>query len=413
MTVPTGVAFGTDVRVPGRCGRPHAQDPRSLVLIDLNRDKRMKNVLVFLALSAATLATASPVIASDGMAERDRLLPGLRVTARFAPNTILEGQSTTFSWRAPGASFCEITGVPGIDFGGASGSLVLSPTTSLQANVFCEGVEDGAVGFGSASLTVQPGNTPPLVNASFSPASIYTGQSSTFSWSSQYATSCSSSGAVSVATTAGSSVLTPSSNQSVTVTCVGPGGQTSASANLTVSPPPPPAPVVFGSASPSWLNAPGWVWINWNSFNATSCSVGGPNGAYMRYFSWTSVEWIHCFGPGGTGSTAIWVHVSTFGVNGAAEAKTTATTAPDLRGLGLDLTAATVSHSRGDFNADGQDDLLVVDSAAREAHLLFGQAGRFPAINKTVSDVNRLQDVIGVQVPADGKTQNIVIQIAR
>jgi hypothetical protein len=133
----------------------------------------------------------------------------------------------------------------------------------------------------------------------------------------------------------------------------------------------------------------------------------------MRYFSWTSVEWIHCFGPGGTGSTAIWVHVSTFGVNGAAEDKAAATTAPDLRGLGLDLTAATVSHSRGDFNADGQDDLLVVDSAAREAYLLFGEAGRFPAVSKTVSDVNRLQDVIGVQVPADGKTQNILIQIAR
>lgn len=373
----------------------------------------MKNVLVFVALSVAALATASPVNASDGMAERDRLQPGVRVIARFAPNTIVEGQSTTFSWRAPGASYCEISGVPGIEFGGPGGSLVLSPTTNLQANVFCEGDEDGAAGFGSASLTVQQGNTPPLVNASFSPASIYTGQSSTFSWSSQYATSCSSSGAVSVAATAGSSVLTPSSSQSVTVTCVGPGGQTSASANLTVSPPPPPAPLVFGFANPSWLNGPGWAWINWNSFNATSCSVGGPSGAYMRYFSWTSAEWIHCFGPGGTGSTAIWVTVSNFGVNGAAGSKAMETTAPDLRDLGLDLAADTVSYSRGDFNGDGQDDLLVVDSAAREAHLLFGQGGRFPAVSKTVSDVNRLQDVIGVQVPADGKVQNIVIQIAR
>ena len=378
----------------------------------------MKNLLVSLALSVAALAAASPVtasdVASDVMAGREDRLPRVRVTARFTPNAILEGQSTTFSWSTTGgASFCDISGVPGISFGGASGSLVLSPTTSLQAQVVCEGPDDGLIGVGSATLTVQSANTPPVVNASFSPASIYTGQSSTFSWSSQYATSCSSTGAVSVATTSGSSVLTPSSSQSVTVTCVGPGGQTSASANLTVSPPPPPAPLVFGSASPSWLTGPGWVWINWYSYNATSCSRGGPSGAYMQYFSWTSAEWIYCYGPGGTGSTVVWVNVSTFGANGAADPKATATTAPDLRVLGLDLSAATVSHSRGDFNADGQDDLLVVDSAAREAHLLFGQAGRFPAISKTVSDVNRLQDVIGVQVPADGKTQNIVIQIAR
>ncbi|MEO5561584.1 MAG: hypothetical protein ABIO49_16565, partial [Dokdonella sp.] len=348
----------------------------------------MKNLLASFALSLAAFASAGVAIAADdvtlvGTSPKAPIGPGrVRVTARFTPNAIVAGSSTTFSWSTVGgASFCDITGVPGLDSGGPNGSFTLSPTTNLQAHVSCEGSDDGLGGMANATLTVQPGNTPPVVTASFTPAAIYAGHSSTFSWSSQYATSCSSTGAVSVNATAGSQVLTPTTNQSVTVTCTGPGGQTSASANLSVSAAPPPPPQVYASASPSWLYSPAWVWIDWSSINATSCARGGPFGSYMIYVSFTTAEWVYCYGPGGTGAAVVWIYLTPHAYQSAANEATKAT-APDIRDLGIDLSSAEFSYARTDVNGDGQDDLLVVNSDTREAYLLLGVAGRFPVISK-------------------------------
>lgn len=377
----------------------------------------MKNLLASFVLSLAAFASVGVAIAADnvtlvGTSPKLPIGPGrVRVTARFTPNAIVAGSSTTFSWSTVGgASFCDITGVPGLDSGGPNGSFTLSPTTNLQANVSCEGSDDGLGGMANATLTVQPGNTPPVVTASFSPAAIYTGHSSTFSWSSQYATSCSSTGAVSVNATAGSQVLTPTTNQSVTVTCTGPGGQTSASANLSVSAAPPPPPQVYAWASPSWLSSPGPVWIDWTSNYATGCNYGGPIGSYFTYVYNTTTIWISCYGPGGTTSTVVWITVA-YHANQSAANEAAKANAPDIRDLGIDLRAAEFSFARTDVNGDGQDDLLVVNSDAREAYLLLGVAGHFPVINKIVSDVGRLEDITQVQIPASGKAQDIQIQV--
>lgn len=375
----------------------------------------MKSIIAFAMLSFAALFTADVATATDSAehsssGDSPRLLPGLRVTARFTPNAIVSGQSTTFSWSARGgASYCEITGVPGLDFADASGSFVLAPTSDLQATVFCEGPEDGLTGVASASLTVQSGNTPPLVNTSFSPASIYTGQSSTFSWSSQYATSCSSTGAVSVGATAGSQSISPASSTSVTVTCTGPGGSTSSTADLTVSPAPPAPPTVWAYASPNWLSAPGWTWIHWQSTNATYCSHGGPFGSTYQYFSFTSPIWITCYGPGGSGFAVVWVNVSNFGANSAADGASKAVA--DIRYLGLDLTDASLQHIAADIDGNGLSDLLVVDTVAREAYVVLNQNGRY-LLAKTVSNVRQLQDVRSIRVPS-AKGQLIEVDISQ
>ncbi|MBL8298069.1 MAG: hypothetical protein JNN30_06915 [Rhodanobacteraceae bacterium] len=364
----------------------------------------MKNAIACAMLSLAALCGANVVAAAADTEQSSsdassRLIPGLRVTARFTPNAIVSGQSTTFSWSARGgASFCEITGVPGLDFGGPSGSLVLTPTSDLQAYVFCEGPEDGQVGSASATLTVQSANTPPVVNTSFSPTSIYTGQSSTFSWSSQYATSCSSTGAVSVGSTAGSQSVSPASSTSVTVTCTGPGGSTSSTADLTVSPAPPAPPYVWGYANPSWLNSPGWAWIHWQSTNASYCNYGGPFGAIYNYFSFSSPVWITCYGPGGSASTVVWVTVSGFGANSATDGGSKAAAA-DVRHLGLDLTDRSLQHVAFEINGDGLTDLLVVDTTAREAYVVLNQNGRY-VLARTISNVGRLQDIRGIRVPS-------------
>lgn len=359
------------------------------------------------ALAALALAIAGgPAAAAELEAQRP-LPPRIRVTASFSPNAILAGQATTFSWNATGgASFCDISGVPGLNFGGSSGTFTLSPSSSLQANVTCEGPVDGSTGVANATLTVQPGNTAPVVNAAYTPASIYTGQSSTFSWSSQYATSCSSTGGVAVGTTSGSTSVAPTASQSTTVTCTGPGGSTARTANLSVSPPPPPLPVINAYASPNWLSAPGWTWLHWSTSHATGCNWGGAFGSTYRYYSFTTADWITCYGPGGSSSRAVWVYV-----NGRAAAKTEAVA--DLAALGLDLGSAQFQHGTGDFDNDGQEDLLVVDVAARQAHLLFGQDGRYGEIARTVEGVDRLEDVIGIQVPTGRDAARITLQLQR
>ncbi|UXI69309.1 hypothetical protein [Tahibacter amnicola] len=356
------------------------------------------SALLLMAATPAVFATDNTRIPPDGF---------IRVSASFSPNSILAGQATTFTWRGIGADYCEITGVPGLATESSFGSLSLTPTASLQAHVYCENNETGAAGGRTASLTVQPGNTPPVVNVSFSPASIYVGASSTFSWSSQYATSCSSTGLVSVASTSGSASVSPASSGSVTVTCTGVGGQTSATANLTVSPVPPSPPYVHAYASPSWLTTPGWVWINYWSTNANYCSQGGPSGAYTRYFSFSGVEWIHCYGPGGTGFTTVWVTVS-----GRSADAAKAAAKPDLRGIGLDLNGKGITFATVDLNADRVDDVIVHDAQEREIYVIVSDKGHYN-LAKVVGDVDHLQQVKGISVPTNAKAQDYVISIDR
>ena len=80
---------------------------------------------------------------------------------------------------------------------------------------------------------------PPVVNLSANPTSIYQGQSSTLSWSSAYAASCTASGAWSGSKpTSGSEVVIPSPPPSVTytLTCTGPGGLDSDSVTINITP---------------------------------------------------------------------------------------------------------------------------------------------------------------------------------
>ncbi len=81
--------------------------------------------------------------------------------------------------------------------------------------------------------------TAPSVSLSASPTTITSGQSSTLTWTSTNATSCTASGGWSGSklTTGGSENVSPTSNTTYTLTCTGPGGTTPASATVTVSGP--------------------------------------------------------------------------------------------------------------------------------------------------------------------------------
>jgi hypothetical protein len=101
-----------------------------------------------------------------------------------------------------------------------------------------------AVGCGGneqAGVTIDPCNgcwdypPPPVVTLTASPTSVAYGASSTLTWSSRDATSCTASGAWSGTQATAGSASTGALNfdSTFTLTCTGPGGSTSASVTVT------------------------------------------------------------------------------------------------------------------------------------------------------------------------------------
>ena len=115
----------------------------------------------------------------------------------------------------------------------------------------------------------------PTVTFSAAPTAIDYGDTSTLTWSSQNATSCSGDGKDGFYTggkTSGSKKVSPSSNRTYTVTCTGSGGTVSKTATVTVNNPGPSASL---SASPASITQGDTSTLTWSSQNATSCSGSG------------------------------------------------------------------------------------------------------------------------------------------
>lgn len=206
-------------------------------------------------------------------------------SASFFPSAIVVGDSAIFSWDARGGLYgdCTIDGVPGITFGGLSGSITVSPTTSLTATVYCEaGPSPDTVGTwtwsGTASLDVEPVPQPPTVSASFPGPSITRGNSTTLTWTSTFATDCSSQDVAGVSGPAGSVSVTPQVTQvdppmSVTISCTGPAGQGSGTASLKVLPRGRPQVVIFPGTGGVRLEAAdgsGPIWLDVDVLNVAS-----------------------------------------------------------------------------------------------------------------------------------------------
>lgn len=104
--------------------------------------------------------------------------------------SVASGQSVTLSWSSTGADSCEASG--GWDGSrGLSGSQSVGPLTQTTTfTLSCSGPSGGAV----RQVTVQVGGSA-RVTLSASPANVVAGGSTTLSWSSTDATSCTASGA--------------------------------------------------------------------------------------------------------------------------------------------------------------------------------------------------------------------------
>jgi hypothetical protein len=173
-----------------------------------------------------------------------------------------------------------------------------------------------------AASVAPPPPPPPAPTASLSanPTSINAGQSSTLSWSSTNATSCTS-GNFALTGMSGSGVVAPSTTTGYSIACSGSGGSATATATVTVAappPPPPPAPTASLSANPTSVKAGKSSTLSWSSTNAMSCTGGnfaasGTSGSAIAKPSVTTTYSISCSGNGGSATASATVSVNGHG----------------------------------------------------------------------------------------------------
>ncbi|MDO8593794.1 MAG: hypothetical protein Q7R59_02770 [bacterium] len=125
---------------------------------------------------------------------------------------------------------------------------------------------------GSCSST-PPSNSgcAPLATLSANPSTIDSGQSSTLTWGSSYATSCTAAGSFNTGgTTSGSaSIGALSSTQNYQTSCSGPGGSVSSNiATVTVL-----VPTVSITATPDRVNSGDTSTVSWDATHINSCTI--------------------------------------------------------------------------------------------------------------------------------------------
>jgi hypothetical protein len=177
------------------------------------------------------------------------------------PTSITAGQSSTLTWSSTNATSCTGTG---FSTGNAvSGSVSVTPATTRTYAVSCTNGSASA----SANAIVTVTGTAPTASLTANPASITSGQSSTLTWSSTNATSCTGTGFSTGNAVSGSVGVAPATTATYSVTCSN--GSTSASANATVTVNPSAGTTLVQSVS---LTAP--KRNNWSGYNGMQFTTG-------------------------------------------------------------------------------------------------------------------------------------------
>jgi hypothetical protein len=220
-------------------------------------------------------------------------------TLTLAATSIPFGSSTTLSWSTLDATSASCTAAanPATNFTppapAASGSLTVTPAVA-GATVYtltCTGA-GGTSAANSATLFATSGTPPVTPTLTLASPSVAVGKSTTISWSSATATSCTASGSWSGTLAAtGSQTITPAvvGTETFTLVCAnlgGPSAAVSVSLNATAAAAKPPAPTLTLGAT----SIPGQTTttLTWSSAGATSCTASG--NANANQSGWNGVQ---------------------------------------------------------------------------------------------------------------------------
>ncbi len=242
--------------------------------------------------------------------------PAPTVTITASSSSIISGQSSTLTWSTTNANSCTASG-------GWSGtkattsSEVVSPTATTTYTLVCNG--NGGTGTSSATVNVAA-PTAPTVSITASSTSIISGQSSTLTWSSTDATSCTASNGWSGSqSTSGTQVVSPTATTTYTLACSGAGGTATSSATVNVAPAAG-APTVSFVADPTFLAIGQSSSLTWTSTNATSCSASGgwsgtktATGTMVVIPTATTTYSLTCSGTGGSATSTLTIGMNVLG----------------------------------------------------------------------------------------------------
>ena len=199
---------------------------------------------------------------------------------------------------------------------------------SWMTAVLLAGCSSGA---GTTAKTTELSPILPTVTLTAAATSVSAGNTTSLTWSTTDATTCTASGAWAGSKgTSGTETTAALSVDSIfTLTCTGPGGSAAASVTVVV----PAGPTVLLDASPTSIIVGGVSNLTWSSTNASSCSASdGWSGAKVTSgtaavgpLSATTTFTLSCTGPGGQVATSVTVTV----------AGTTVTVTPRIAALTL------------------------------------------------------------------------------
>ena len=196
--------------------------------------------------------------------------PAPTVNLAANPSSIENGKTSTLSWSSTNATVCTATGA----WSGTKAISGSQSTAALTSSVTYTLTCTGTGGSAAQTSTITVTSPAPTVSFSSSPSTVAKGGSSTLSWSSTNATSCTASGgwsgAEAISGTHSTGALT--ANATYTLTCTGSGGSAAQSAAVTVATP---APAVTLTANPSTVASGAASTLTWSAANATSCAATG------------------------------------------------------------------------------------------------------------------------------------------
>jgi hypothetical protein len=177
--------------------------------------------------------------------------PTPAVTLTATATTIPSGSSSTLKWSSKNVTSCARSGGwSGAE--AASGSLVVSPMSTTTYILAC--TNSAGTAQSATKITVNSAAPPPAPTATLKTgaASITSGGSTTLTWSSTNASSCTASGGWTGTEAAnGTKSVSPAATTTYTLDCTGSGGKAQVSATVTVN----------GSGTPP---AAGTSWVYYN-----------------------------------------------------------------------------------------------------------------------------------------------------
>ena len=255
--------------------------------------------------------------------------------------------------------------------------LFLATAVFALALSACGGGGDASVPL-AAPAPPAPTITPsPSVTLSANPGSVAPGASTTLTWSSTNASSCTASGAWSGSKSiSGSEVVNNLLVTSAfTLNCSGAGGSQVANVSVTVVSPAPPIPTVTLRANPANVLPGGRTTLTWSSDNATACvALDGWSGTRplagsedIAFLNATTTFTLQCNGASGTASAAVIVNVPTNAVpiaNAGADRSVLGGATVSLSGLGSIDPDGTIDQYRWTQTAGAATNLTTLASEA-------------------------------------------------